>query len=57
MIAGGDDDAADVPADMGWSHATASDTATKATVDWQTDLLGDHSRPRQLHPHSQHSSR
>jgi len=55
LDAGGDDDIADVSADMGWSNATASDTEAKAAVDRQTDIFSHNSWPCQLHSHTQHS--
>lgn len=57
LDAGGDDDIADVSADMGRSHAAASDTEAKAAVDWETDILHYNSRSCQLHSYTQHTPR
>jgi len=56
-VAGGDDDAVDVSANVGRSHATAGNTEAKTSVDRQTDLLGYNSRSCQLHSNTQHTSR
>ena len=57
LAAGGDDDAVDVSADVGWSHAAASDTETETTVDRQTYLLSYNSWSCELYSNTQHTSR
>jgi len=57
LAAGGDDDAVDVSANVGWSHAAASDTETQTTVDRQTDLLSYNSWSCELYSNTQHTSR